>query len=131
MFISAIKKQTSVCCSTSLYDISNLESWRKKRKRKAILLLAYIADVSCMTNRSFYMRTLSLDIYVCFFSARRKYAQLEGKDWRRFRSFATRFTSELEYLSTALSKKLTLLTFLNFVLQWHGIIFSIKHSTVD
>ena len=32
----------------------------KKRKRKAILLLAYIADVSCLTNRSFYMRTLSL-----------------------------------------------------------------------
>ena len=31
-----------------------------KRKRKAILLLAYIADVSCLSNRSFYMRTLSL-----------------------------------------------------------------------
>ena len=25
----------------------------KKRKRKAILLLAYIADVSCLINRSF------------------------------------------------------------------------------
>ena len=43
----------------SLYGILNLESWEEK-KRKAILLLAYIADVSCLTNRSFYMRTLSL-----------------------------------------------------------------------
>ena len=37
---------------------------KKKRKRKAILLLAYIADVSCLTNRPFYhfyMRTLSLN----------------------------------------------------------------------
>ena len=41
---------------------SNLESRKKKVKRKAILLLAYIADVSCITNRSFYMRTLSLRI---------------------------------------------------------------------
>ena len=59
MFTSVIKKQTSVCCSISLnpyiYGISNLESWKKKRKRKAILLLAYIADVSCLTNCSFYM----------------------------------------------------------------------------
>ena len=63
MITSAIKKQTSICCSISLnpyYGISNLESWRKKRKRKAILLLAYIADVSCLTNCFFYMRTLSL-----------------------------------------------------------------------
>ena len=37
MFTSAIKKQTSVCCSISLYryyGISNLESWKKKEKRK-------------------------------------------------------------------------------------------------
>ena len=33
---------------------------KKKEKRKAILLLAYSAGVSCLTNRSFYMRTLSL-----------------------------------------------------------------------
>ena len=33
---------------------------KKKRKRKAILLLAYIADVSCLTNRSFYI-SLSLN----------------------------------------------------------------------
>ena len=33
---------------------------KKKRKKKAILLLAYIADVSYLANRSFYMRTLSL-----------------------------------------------------------------------
>ena len=32
----------------------------KKRKRKAILLLDYIADVSGLTNLPFYMRTLSL-----------------------------------------------------------------------
>ena len=61
MITSAIKKQTSICCFIkSLYGISNLESRKKKRKRKAILLLAYIADVSCLTNRFFYMRTLSL-----------------------------------------------------------------------
>ena len=65
MFTSAIKNQTSICYSISLnpyYGISNLESWKKKRKRKAILLLAYIADVSCLTNRSFYMRTLKTKI---------------------------------------------------------------------
>ena len=66
MITSTIKKQTSVCCYISLnpyYGISNWESWnrgKKKKKRKAILLLAYIADVSCLTNRPFYMRTLSL-----------------------------------------------------------------------
>ena len=68
MITSAIKKQTSVSCSISLnpynYGISSLKIWnhgKKKKKRKAILLLAYnIADVSCLTNRSFYMRTLSL-----------------------------------------------------------------------
>ena len=63
MFTSAIKKQTSVCCSISLnpyLGISNLESRKKKVKRKAILLLAYIVDVSCLTNHPFYMRTLSL-----------------------------------------------------------------------
>ena len=66
MLTSAIKKQTSDCSFyfiKSLYGIS--QTWKsgimeKKRKRKAILLLAYIADVSCLTNRSFYMRTLSL-----------------------------------------------------------------------
>ena len=67
MFTSAIKKQTSVCSfyfiKSFKYGISNLEIWnhrKKKRKRKAILLLAYIADVSCLTNCPFYMRTLSL-----------------------------------------------------------------------
>ena len=37
MFTSAIKKQTSDCCSISLYPyygISNLESWEKKEKGK-------------------------------------------------------------------------------------------------
>ena len=33
---------------------------KSRKKRKAIPLLAFIADVSCLTNRSFYMRTLSL-----------------------------------------------------------------------
>ena len=58
MFTSAIKKQTSDCCSISLNPFK-LESWKKK-KRKAILSIAYIADVSCLTNCLFYMRTLSL-----------------------------------------------------------------------
>ena len=64
MFTSAIKKQTSVCCSISLnlYMVWYLESWRKKKK-------AYIADVSCLTNRFFYMQTLSLKK----FFIRRKY----------------------------------------------------------
>ena len=50
MFTSAIKK-TFVCCSISLNSYM---------VRKAILLLVYIADVTCLTNRSFYMQTLSL-----------------------------------------------------------------------
>ena len=65
MFTSAIKKQTSVCCSISLnpymvFQTWNLESRKKNEKRKPILLLSYIADVSCLTNCPFYMRTLSL-----------------------------------------------------------------------
>ena len=38
MFTSAIKKETSDCCSISLkslYGISNLESWRKKREKES------------------------------------------------------------------------------------------------
>ena len=60
MITSAIKKQTSDCCSISLYPYMAFQTWNhgKKRKRKAILLFAYIADVSCLTNRS--LRTLSL-----------------------------------------------------------------------
>ena len=44
MFTSAIKKQTSVYCSISLNPDMVFQTWnqgRKKRKRKAILLLAY------------------------------------------------------------------------------------------
>ena len=33
---------------------------QKKEKGKPIILLAYIADISCLTNRSFNMQTLSL-----------------------------------------------------------------------
>ena len=64
MITSAIKKQTSDCYSISLYPYIwyfKLRIMGKKRKRKAILLLAFIADVSCLTNRSFYMRTLLRD----------------------------------------------------------------------
>ena len=67
MLTSAIKKQTSVCCSISLNPYKVFQTWKsgitgeKKEKRKAILLLAYIiADVSFLTNCPFYMRTLSL-----------------------------------------------------------------------
>ena len=50
-----------------------MEIWNhgeKKETRKAILLLTYIADVSCLTNRSFYMRTLSLtrEFFIQYFS---------------------------------------------------------------
>ena len=44
MFTSAIKKQTSVYCSISLNLYMVFQTWgimEKKRKRKAILLLAY------------------------------------------------------------------------------------------
>ena len=64
MITSAIKKQTSVCFYLinpyMVFQTWNQESWGKKRKRKAIRLLAYIDDVSCVTNHSFYMQTLSL-----------------------------------------------------------------------
>ena len=44
MFTSAIKKQTSVCCSISLNPLwyFKLGIMEKKRKRKAILLLALL-----------------------------------------------------------------------------------------
>ena len=62
MFTSAIKKQTSVCCSISLYPLWYFKlGIMEKKERKAIIFLAYIiTDVSCLTNRPFYMRTLSL-----------------------------------------------------------------------
>ena len=63
MFTSAIKKQTSDCCSISILICMVFQTWNhgeKKEKRKAILVLVYIADVSSLINRSFYMRTLSL-----------------------------------------------------------------------
>ena len=62
MFTSAIKKQTSVFCSISLNPYMVFQTWNhgEKKKRKAILLLACIVDVSCLTNRFFYMRTSSL-----------------------------------------------------------------------
>ena len=44
MFTSAIKKQTSVCFSVSLNPYNMVfQTWNhgKKKKRKAILLLAY------------------------------------------------------------------------------------------
>ena len=62
MITSAIKKQTSICCPISLNPYIVFQTWnhgQKKSKKNAILLLAYIANVSCLTNRrSFYMRTL-------------------------------------------------------------------------
>ena len=64
MITSAIKKQTSICCSISL------NHGGKKEKRKAILLLTYIADVSCLTNRPFYIQTLLSSKVVCLFSIR-------------------------------------------------------------
>ena len=66
--MSAIKKQTSVCSFYFIklnpynYGISNLEIWNhkeKKGKRKPILLIAYIADVSCLTNPVIYTLSLS------------------------------------------------------------------------
>ena len=64
MFTSAIKKQTSVCCSISLNPYMVFQAWnhgKKKKKESNSILLAYIDDVSCLTNCPFYMRTLSLN----------------------------------------------------------------------
>ena len=62
-----IKKQASVCWYISLnpyfYGISNLKSWGgggRKKNSIVSLLLAYIADASCLTSISFYVRTFSL-----------------------------------------------------------------------
>ena len=62
MFTSAIKNQTSICCSFSLNPYMVFQTWNhgEKKEKKTILLLAYIADVSCLTNFPFYMITLSL-----------------------------------------------------------------------
>ena len=54
MLTSDIKKQSSVCCSISLNPYMVFQTWNrggKQEKRKAILLLAHTADVSCITNR--------------------------------------------------------------------------------
>ena len=46
MLLSAIKKQTSVCCLISLNPYMVFQTWKsgimeKKRKKESILLLAY------------------------------------------------------------------------------------------
>ena len=41
-----------------VFKLGNLESWKKKESNSIVRL--YINYVSCLTNRSFYMRTLSL-----------------------------------------------------------------------
>ena len=60
MITSAIKKQTSVCCSILLNPYMKLGVADKKSKKESNSIVSlYIADVSCITNRSFYMRTLA------------------------------------------------------------------------
>ena len=67
-YLHQLLKKADICLLfyfiKSLYGISNLESGiteKEEKKRKAILSLAYnIANVSCLTNCLFYMRTLSL-----------------------------------------------------------------------
>ena len=44
-----------------VFQTWNLESRKKKRKSNSIVSF-YIADVSCLTNRPFYMGTLSLKL---------------------------------------------------------------------
>ena len=63
MITSAIKKQTFVCCFISLNPYMAFQTWNhgeKKKKESNSIVNLYYADVSCLTNRSFYMRTLSL-----------------------------------------------------------------------
>ena len=50
MFTSAIKKQTSVYCSISLNPYMVFQTWNHgRKKRKAILLLAYIRNIFIYT----------------------------------------------------------------------------------
>ena len=51
MFTSAIKKQTSICCSISLNTYMVFQIWNHEKKEK--IVLAYIADVSVSTNPSY------------------------------------------------------------------------------
>ena len=50
-----LKSRHLIVRSISLNPYMVFQIWNhgKKEKKKAILLLAYIADVSCLTNRSF------------------------------------------------------------------------------
>ena len=60
MITSAIKKHTSICCSISLNPYMVFQTWNMEKRKEKQFYCSYIADVSCLTNRSFYMRTLSL-----------------------------------------------------------------------
>ena len=66
MLPSAIKKQTSVCCSISLNPYMVFQTWKsgimkkKRKKENNSIDLAYIADVSVLINPVIHMRTLSL-----------------------------------------------------------------------
>ena len=66
---------------------------KKTEKRKAILLLGYIADVSCLTNRPFYMRTLSL---IFFLRQVKSYTELANKVANLQRTLKDRCVSDGE-----------------------------------
>ena len=56
------------CCSISLNPYMVFQTWnQRKKKKKESNSIAYIADVSCLTNHSIYMQTLSLMDYLCRF----------------------------------------------------------------
>ena len=64
---SAIKMQTSDCCSISLNPYMAFQTWNhgKKKEKGRQFYCWLILLMSAVTNRSFYMRTLSL-IERCF-----------------------------------------------------------------
>ena len=55
MLTPAMKKQTSYCCSISLNPYMVFQTWKseiteKKKEKRNFIDLAYIADVSVLTN---------------------------------------------------------------------------------
>ena len=65
MFTSAIKKQTSVCCSILLNPYMVFQTWNHGRKKESnsIVLIAYIADVSCLTNQAPFNANIVFNLF--------------------------------------------------------------------
>ena len=62
--INQLLKSRPVCCSISL----NLYNMVFQTWKSGIILLACIADISCLTTHPFYIRTLSLNFFKSHFT---------------------------------------------------------------